>query len=70
MDVLADPLTFTGRFGVLVAPWTAAERFGRYACQVLADDVMHHVGITHERDVADAVSVRFQKTATPARGTR
>lgn len=42
-ELLADPLTFTDRFGVLVAPWAATLRWAQRACTVLADDVMRWV---------------------------
>ncbi len=42
-ELLADPLTFTDRFGTLVAPKAAALRWAQRACTVLADDVVRWV---------------------------
>lgn len=41
-DLLSDPLTFTDRFGTLVAPWPAAERWAAHACRSHADAVARY----------------------------
>ena len=53
-ELIADPLTFTDRFGVTVAPWPAALRWAQRACEVLSDTVMRWVD-REERDLRDGV---------------
>lgn len=60
-DLLSDPLTFTDRFGTLVAPWPAAERWAAHTCRSHADAVARYAtaeeaalrdGVVHGRTFA------------------
>jgi hypothetical protein len=62
-DLLSDPLTFTDRFGTLVAPWPAAERWAAHACRSHADAVARYAtaeeaalreGVVHGRTLPGA----------------
>lgn len=60
-ELLSDQLTFTDRFGTLVAPWPAAEPWAARACRSHADAVARYVtaeeaalrdGVVHGRTFA------------------
>lgn len=62
-DLLSTPLTFTDRFGTLVAPWPAAERWAAHACRSHADAVARYAtaeeaalrdGLVHGRTLPGA----------------
>ncbi|WP_194892388.1 hypothetical protein [Catenulispora pinisilvae] len=66
-EVLADPLTFTDRFGTLVAPWPAAERWAAQACRTHADAVARYVA-AEEAALRDCVVHGRTIASTPGIG--